>query len=284
MGGMPTTHVPSGPDHNDDYAGFLAAHRESSDVELARGLVEHAGQLALTMREAGVSTDFKTSVSDVVTDADRAAEDFVARALRELRPDDGIVGEEGAAVESKSGRVWVIDPVDGTYNFASGSNYFCSALAVVEGDPARPDAHLVGAVHRPATRTTWVGTPEGSTRNGTALPQLNPAPLSQVSLASYLHPTSMQDHAIRDAWLRAAERAATIRMFGAGSIDLSSVASGQVGAWLQHSVADWDWLPGKILVEGVGGATAKVEAGGVTWRVAGTAPVVKEITAALQNG
>ncbi|WIM68325.1 inositol monophosphatase family protein [Corynebacterium breve] len=262
---------------------FIASHAHSTDLELARDLVEYAGSLALEMRDAGVATDFKTSISDVVTDADRAAEEFVARALEALRPDDGIVGEEGTAKHSASGKTWIIDPVDGTYNFASGSDYFCSALAVVTGEPSAPDELLVSAVNRPALSTTWLGTPDQATVNGTALPLLEDAPLSTLSVASYLHPTSMQVDDIRETWLRVAQGAATIRMFGAGSIDLATVAAGGVGAWIQHSVADWDWLPGKILVEAVGGAAVKVDAGGVTWCVAGNKQAVADITSALEN-
>ncbi|MHA2788387.1 inositol monophosphatase family protein [Corynebacterium sp. S7] len=262
---------------------FIDSHRTADDMTLARDLVRYAGTLALEMRTAGVSTDFKTSVSDVVTDADRAAEDFVVNALTELRPTDGIVGEEGASVTSRSGRVWVVDPVDGTYNFASGSDYFCSALALIEGDTADPDELILGAVNRPAMDTTWLGTPQGSTKNGIALPPLHEIGLDQVSLASYLHPQSMKIDGIREAWLRAANGAATIRMFGAGSIDLATVASGGLGGWIQHSVADWDWLPGKILIEGVGGVGEKIDAGGTTWSVAGNKQVVGEISAALQS-
>lgn len=73
----------------------------------------------------------------------------MAGVLDTLRPDDGVLGEEGAARESSSGRTWVIDPVDGTYNFTSNSDYFCSALALVAGSPSEPDELLFGAVDRP---------------------------------------------------------------------------------------------------------------------------------------
>ena len=63
---------------------FIKDHGHDSDAELAAALVEHAGQLALRMRARGVDTDYKTSVSDVVTDADRAAEAFVAEVLDAL--------------------------------------------------------------------------------------------------------------------------------------------------------------------------------------------------------
>lgn len=269
MGGMPTTEE------------FIEAHRTSDDAELADALVTHAGSLALRMRDTdpgGLDLGYKTSVSDVVTDADRAAEEFVADALARLRPADGILGEEGAAKDSQSGRVWVIDPVDGTFNFSQGSDYFCSALALTEGDET-----LVGAVHRPATATTWLAAGGRATRNGVELGRLEEASLGEKALVTYLHPTFMRDDEIRGVWLRAARDAATLRMLGAGSVDLASIASGQFGGWLQHSVADWDWLPGKALVEAAGGSAVKVDAGGVTWCVAGNRRIVEEITARLDG-
>lgn len=269
-----------GPSLIDD---FTTVHAADSDAQLAAALTQTAGAIALTMRDEGLTTDQKTSVSDVVTDADRAAEEFVAGALEALRPDDGLVGEEGAAKASKSGRTWVIDPVDGTYNFASGSDYFCSALALVDGDPDDPDEILVGAVHRPALDTTWLADGGIATRNGRPLSQLESRPLSELALATYLHPRAMLDEQLRGAWLAAASKAATVRMFGAGSIDLSIVASGGIGGWVQHSVPSWDWLPGKALVEAAGGKAVKVDAGGVTWCVAGNATLVNDVVAALTH-
>lgn len=257
---------------------FIDAHRSSSDAELAAALVEHAGALALRMRAAGLETDQKTSVSDVVTDADRAAEEFVAEALEVLRIDDGVLGEEGASRESSSGRTWVIDPVDGTFNFSQGSDYFCSALALIDAS----GAPLIGAVHRPATSTTWLAADGKATRDGEELDGLRQSSLSNCALVTYLHPTSMSDDAVRETWQRAASGAATVRMFGAGSVDLASIASGQFGGWLQHSVADWDWLPGKALIEAVGGRAEKVDAGGVTWCVAGNPQLVGEVMEKLR--
>ncbi|UIZ92660.1 inositol monophosphatase family protein [Corynebacterium sp. CNCTC7651] len=261
-------------------AQFIEAHRHSTDAELAAALVEHAGGLALRMRAAGLSTDQKTSVSDVVTEADHAAEAFVAEALGALRADDGLLGEEGAARASKTGRTWVIDPVDGTYNFAQGSDYFCSAIALAEGDPADGNA-LIGAVHRPATGTTWLAAEGKATADGVELGGIEGASISEKALVTYLHPTFMGDEDILGAWLRAVRDAATIRMWGAGSVDLAGIASGLMGGWLQHSVADWDWLPGKALVEAVGGRATKVDAGGVTWCVAGSHQLVAEVEARL---
>lgn len=261
---------------------FVIAHDQDSDEHLAQALVYNAGRLAWRMREQGVDTQHKSSVSDVVTQADHAAEEFIAGALKQLRPEDGIVGEEGTDRPSSSGRTWVIDPVDGTYNFTVGSDYWCAALALVEGDPATPERLILGAVHRPAMGYTWIGGPEIPTvRDGQGVEKLQDIDARQLCLATYLHPTSLAKPERREAWSRAVDEFATLRMLGAASVDLASVADGSMGVWLQHSVADWDWLPGRALVEGAGGIGVKVEAGGVTWCVAGNARAVEQVTSAL---
>ncbi|MCF4007568.1 inositol monophosphatase family protein [Corynebacterium uropygiale] len=267
---------------------FLDTHDTADDLTLARDVVREAGQLALRMRRQGLTTEFKTSISDVVTEADRAAEHFVSTVLRELRPDDGILGEEGASAPSTSGRTWVIDPVDGTYNFTSDFDYWCSALALVEGPSSAPTRILLGAVHRPSTDHTWVGGPEIPTScNGEKLPSMSTegrSPrLAEISLGTYLHPSWMHRESVLSAWLGVARSPATIRMFGAASVDLALVASGDLGAWMQHSVKDWDWLPGLALVEGVGGVGRGVEAGGVEWKIAGPREIVDEIEALLKD-
>jgi hypothetical protein len=84
------------------------------DVSLAGELVREAGTMASEMLRQGLETRYKTSISDVVSAADQAAEDQITRRLAESRPDDGLVGEEGAR-KAGDGRTWYVDPVDGTY-------------------------------------------------------------------------------------------------------------------------------------------------------------------------
>ena len=252
---------------------FIVAHADDTDAHLAQALVYNAGRLAWRLREQGVDIEQKTSVSDVVTDADFAAERFVAGVLEALRGEDGIVGEEGANRESKSGRTWVIDPVDGTYNFASGSDYWCSALALIDAEGV-----ILGAVHRPAMGYTWFGGRDFPTSlDGKDVTKLTDSPADKLCLSTYLHPTSMTDPAIASAWEKVAPHFATVRMWGAGSVDLSCVADGTWGAWMQHSVKDWDWFPGQALVLAAGGAARKVKAGGVEWCIAGNKQVVDQM-------
>ncbi len=249
------------------------------DAALAAELVRRAGELAAAMRVGGLDHAEKTSVSDVVTAADHAAEALVVDALRRLRPEDGIVGEEGAEEESGSGRTWVVDPVDGTYNFLSGLTYWCSALAL------RDDAGvLLGAVHHPRAGELWVGGPAlGTTCNAVPVGPFADVPLGRGCLATYVHPTRLGLDAVREPFLAMATGAATIRMLGSSSCDLAAVAGGRIEAWAQHSVHPWDWLPGEALVLGAGGETRLVEHRGYMWNLAGRASAVRELAERLTS-
>jgi histidinol-phosphatase len=112
-----------------------------------------------TAREAGeitrqhfgrVTTSFKSDGSEV-TAADLAAEAYIRQALADAYPDDGIVGEEGQDVPSRSGRRWIVDPIDGTRSFSSGVPLYCVLLCLeIHGDPA------LGLCHFPMLGETLV--------------------------------------------------------------------------------------------------------------------------------
>ena len=247
----------------------------SDDAALAADVVREAGLLAQEMRAEGLQVDTKTSVSDVVTAADRAAERLVLDHLATWRPDDGVIGEEGAERDSLSGRTWVIDPVDGTYNFVSGLTWWCSAVALVDGDDV-----LLGAIYHPHEDVLYVGGPGvPTTRNGVPV-RLSDVALADTCATTYLHPPFF-DGEIGATFARVVNRAATVRMLGSGSLDLCAVAQGRLGVFVQHSVADWDWWPGSALVRGAGGDVRRMQAAGVTWSVAGAPTAVAEICAAL---
>ncbi len=137
-----------------------------TDAELAGALVTSAGRLAARMLQDGLTVDRKTSISDVVSDADKAAEAMIVGRLAVARPDDGVIGEEGAAAPGR--RTWVIDPVDGTYNFVSGLPAWCSALALLDGEQL-----LLGAIYQATTDELWVGGHDlPATLNGVPLPRM----------------------------------------------------------------------------------------------------------------
>jgi myo-inositol-1(or 4)-monophosphatase len=247
------------------------------DVTLAAELVREAGLLAARMLGEGLETHYKTSVSDVVSAADHAAEDLVVARLTEARPDDGLIGEEG---HSRPGdRTWYVDPVDGTYNFLSGIPYWCSAVGLVDAD-----GPVVGAVYYPARDELWVGGRDRpTTLNGVPVPPLTDQPLAGVSVATYFHPRYRQDLERTASWQAATSAAAAVRMLGSASVDLAGVATGRLGVFLQANLKPWDWYPGAALVLGAGGVAREVPVGDVTWLVAGNREAVADTAAALTD-
>jgi myo-inositol-1(or 4)-monophosphatase len=247
------------------------------DLSLAAELVQEAGALASKMLREGLTTHYKTSVSDVVSAADHAAEELVVKRLTEERPDDGLVGEEGA--QRPGARTWYIDPVDGTYNFLSGIPYWCSAVALVD-----EEGPVLGAVYYPSVDELWLGGREHATTcNGVEVPQLADAPMSQISVSTHLQPAKIRDEKRRERLLAALRPAATMRMLGSSSIDLSYVSGGRLGLFLQAQCLPWDWYPGAALVRAAGGVAEVVERDGLRWHVAGNAQAVAEITEILST-
>lgn len=246
----------------------LASVSDVDDLSLAASLVRAAGALAAEMLADGLTTQRKTSISDVVSAADHAAEELIVQRLRTERPADGIVGEEGTA-DAGSGRTWYVDPVDGTYNFLSGLPSWCSAIALDD---------VLGAVYHQTADELWAGGPkQPTTRNGDRLPPLQDRALADVSVATYVHPTTLPDDQLRVPLLRAVQGAATVRMLGSGSVEMAAVAAGRLGAALHTNSQPWDWLPGAALVRGVGGSAEVIEAHGQRWHIAGCRRVVGEL-------
>lgn len=244
------------------------------DLELAASLVRRAGDLAAAMLAEGLETNYKTSISDVVSAADHAAEDLVVVQLREDRPTDAIIGEEGTNVHSDGARTWFIDPVDGTYNFLSGLPIWSSAVALHDAD-----GPTVGAIYQPSAGELWVGgRDQPTTRNGAPLPSLEERPLSEISIATYLHPAYLHLHeSLRSSLLRVMGAAATVRMLGSGCVELAAIAAGRLGAWIHADTKPWDWWPGANLVLAAGGDAQVIEANGHRWHIAGNKRAVGEL-------
>lgn len=126
---------------------------------LALTLAHETGQLVHEGRPADLAntTGTKTSDTDPVTVMDTRAEEHLRRRLRAARPDDGLQGEEGSSIPSRSGLTWVVDPIDGTTNYLYDLPLYAVSVAVVVGDPTTPGAWrpVAGAVRAPALDITW---------------------------------------------------------------------------------------------------------------------------------
>ncbi len=166
------------------------------------------------------------------------------------------MGEEGADLAGTSGRTWVIDPVDGTYNFHRGLDWWCSALALVEGDDV-----VLGRVHHPPRRDVRRGAGPPADPRRLPLAPLEDRPLAECCATTYLHPP-FYDGEVGAAFERAVAGVATLRMMGSGTMDAMAIAEGRCDVLFQHSVPDWDRLPGAAIIRGVGGESRVVRGRG----------------------
>jgi myo-inositol-1(or 4)-monophosphatase len=196
--------------------------------------------------------DTKSTSTDMVTEMDGASEALLERRLHELRPDDGLIGEEGTARTGTSGVTWVVDPLDGTTNYLYRHPFWnVSVGAVVDGEPA------AGAVVIPALGEVFAGaTGHGATRNGVPLRIAPPAPLATSLIGTGFGYDPVMRAAQAGAVATFIDRIRDIRRGGAAAADLCSVAGGRLDAYFEHGLYDWDRAAGAVIAREAG---ARVE-------------------------
>lgn len=223
---------------------------------LALSLAQEGGELAARLRAGTVEVAAtKSSLVDVVTAADREVELLIRSRLAELRPEDSILGEEGADVVGTSGLTWVIDPIDGTVNYLYRLPSWSVSVAVCRGrpDPREWDL-LAGAVVAPALGRTWHATKGGGAfRDGERI---------QVGAATELELALIGTGFGYRAAQRAAQAAVVaeilpkvrdIRRLGSCAIDMCLTAEGSLDGYYEQGINPWDMAAGELVVREAGG-------------------------------
>jgi myo-inositol-1(or 4)-monophosphatase len=250
-----------------------------SDRELAARAVRAGAAAAVAVAGDALAVTRKSVPTDLVSAADRASERAIVELLRAQRPGDAVTGEEGAeAGPPGAGRRWLVDGLDGTVNFLRGLPQWCVAVVLV-ADGAPVACAVLDPVHG---QLFDAAAGEGATCDGTALRVREGAPLDAAVVSTFLRPDKLRGADAAAAFGPLIASAGMLRMGGAGSLELAWLAAGRLDGWTQPNVDDWDWLPGRLLVEEAGGRTGIV-AGTMTWHVA-AAPGTFEALAALMGG
>lgn len=249
--------------------GRSGAARFADDAVFVRSLAERAGRLLLERYERVESIDHK-SAKDVVTEVDHLSEDLVLGAIRERHPTDAILAEEsgahpgtpdggvgadgdGAGWPLAAGRTWIVDPLDGTVNYANGIPYFCVSIGlVVDGRPA------VGAVHDPMRGETFWATADGPAMLGDREIHASRKP----SLGDYVVSLALSGRSVttRGRAVRKAVRAA--RNTGSAALALAYVANGRFDAFLQTAgMSAWDVAAAGLIAERGGAVVTDADGG-----------------------
>lgn len=218
------------------------------EATFAREVAVRAGELLMDRYERVERVDYK-SARDIVTEVDHLSEALIIDAIRVAFPADGILAEEsdpvaradGSPATAPTGRTWVVDPLDGTVNYANGIPFFCVSLAlVVDGAPA------VGVIHDPCRGETFEAIWDGPAT-------LNDRPIrasTKERLSDFVVSLALGGRGVAGR-LRAVRRAIRIpRAMGSAALSLAYVGNGRFDAFIQSSgLSVWDVAAAGLIAE-----------------------------------
>jgi histidinol phosphatase-like enzyme (inositol monophosphatase family) len=211
-------------------------------------MAQEAGALALEYQRRGLTAETKADESPV-TAADRACETLIVERIGREFPEDGVLGEEGAHRESRNGRKWIVDPIDGTRDFVRGIPLWAVLIGFEQ------DGEVVaGAAHCPGQQLLLSASKGGGAwQDGKRLKVSHmTTPKEAVLCFNGFNKKGVSGMAGILQWV---EPFWAVRGLG-GSVDAILVAQGRADVWIEPEAKPWDFAPLKILVEEAGGRFA----------------------------
>ena len=235
-----------------------AAGRACVEAAEAGAAVVRRAHRARAERAFGV--DLKGPI-DVVTAVDHAAETAIVDCLRRLQPSVPILAEErGFVGGSKTGCRFIVDPLDGTTNFAHGFPVFAVSIAYEEGGEV-----VAGAVLDPVREELFTAEAgRGAHLNGVPI-RVSPTAEMQYALLATGFPYSREamDRAL-DLFVRIMRRVRAVRRAGSAALDLCCVAAGRLDAFWEETLRAWDTAAGEVIVREAGGLVSDFDGGPFT--------------------
>jgi myo-inositol-1(or 4)-monophosphatase len=252
---------------------------------IAADIAREAGELARRRRTEGVAiTATKSALADIVTEADREVEALIRERLSRARPDDGFLGEETGAERGTTDITWVVDPIDGTVNYAYGIPAYAVSIAAVSGEP-EPDEWdaVAGAVFSPPTNELYRASRGAGAWLGERRLEVN----AHAGAAGALLATGFgYDPSTHEGDLATVARvmpmARDLRRAGAASLDLAYVAAGRLDGYFERGLQPWDHAAGALIVTEAGGVFRRYGTGRMMNIAAG--PGIFEALAAAALG
>jgi myo-inositol-1(or 4)-monophosphatase len=250
-------------------------------LELALTTAREAADLVRTRRADGVEVAAtKSSITDVVTEADRASEALIVSRIRAARPDDGLLGEEGSDRTGSTGVRWLVDPIDGTVNYFLGLPQYAVSIGVQVDGLAQ-----VGVVLNAATGDEFTAVRgRGALHDGRPITVRPPTPLerSVVSTGYNYEPQirARQATSVADLVVRVAD----IRRFGSCALDLCALAAGWSDGYVEEGCMPWDHAAGGLIAQEAGAVVEVLTgASGRDLVVAAPRPAYPEFLALVQS-
>ena len=229
-------------------------------LQTAIEAAHRAGQI-ITERYAAVHAITVKGYRDIATEVDAAAEAVILGLIRERFPDHAILSEEAGGSGIGEGVIWIVDPLDGTTNYAHRLPSFAVSIGVLEGGEP-----LLGVVYEPLRDYTFVAERgQGATLNGQVIHVSHIANLGHAVVGlDWGHADEVRERTL--AYLcRVARRCGTVRAWGSAALMLAYVAAGWLDGYFNVAVKPWDAAAGMLLVAEAGGRCSTP--GGEPYRV-----------------
>ncbi|MFG0336303.1 MAG: inositol monophosphatase family protein [Maioricimonas sp. JB049] len=220
------------------------------ELEIARRAAQIGGDVVARAFRDGVTIHSKAT-ANLVSDADLESERVIAECITAAFPEHVILGEELHSGEVTAEHLWIVDPIDGTNNFAHGIPHFAVSMAYYRsGQP------VCGVVFNPARDDWFVAVRgAGATYNGRRAAVTQAASLSEVliGLGFYYDRGAMMEATLAAARDLFGQQIHGIRRFGTAALDLCQVGTGMFGGFFEYQLSPWDFAAGRLFVEEAGG-------------------------------
>ncbi|MCA9051863.1 MAG: inositol monophosphatase [Planctomycetaceae bacterium] len=224
---------------------------EKSHLDVARDAADAAGRVLAAFYRKGVTIRTKEASVDLVSDADLMAERSCAQVIHQHFPDHSILAEEELKADVDTEHLWVVDPLDGTTNFAHQIPHFAVSIAYVHKGISQ-----LGVIFNPIRQDWFIAERgRGAMHNGRPIRVSKQAALNEALIGTgfYYDRGEIMEATLASIGRLFRQQIHGIRRFGTASLDLSAVASGQFGAYFEYQLSPWDFAAGKLLVEEAGG-------------------------------
>jgi myo-inositol-1(or 4)-monophosphatase len=225
-------------------------------LSLASTIAEQVG-LLLMDRPATFEISSKSVAIDIATQMDKASEKFIVDSILNQRPEDGIIGEEGASRDSRSGITWVIDPVDGTVNYLYGIPGWSISIAAKDGEGV-----IAGIVHAPSISSTWTATRKGGARfNGSPISVNDPIELNRALIGTgFAYDVTKRFEQGRVA-ATLLPQIRDLRRMGSAAVDICHVAMGRFDGYYESGLFEWDRAAASLIATEAGALFSTNSAG-----------------------
>jgi myo-inositol-1(or 4)-monophosphatase len=222
--------------------------------EFAVELAHNAGALLIEKLDQSVEIHYKGDIN-LVTEADKASENLIIEAIRRKFPDHGILSEESPEILDGSSMRWIIDPLDGTTNYAHGYPVFCVSIAL-----EKDGMIVLGVIYDPTRRDTFFAVRGvGAYLNGERLTVSKTADLNRSLLATGF-PYDIRESKENNLsnFNTMAKEAQAVRRAGAAALDMAYVACGRFDGFWELKLKPWDTAAASLLIAEAGGKTTDI--------------------------